>query len=47
MYWLKEAEEYCEIEDLKELAKEVKNRAEFIKTIQFWIAEGKHEQDNN
>lgn len=47
MYWLKEAEKYCEIEDLKELAEIVKNWAEFIKTIQFWIAEGEYEQNNN
>lgn len=47
MYWLKEAEKYWEIEDLKEMAKEVKNRTEFRETIQFWIAEGEYEQNNN
>lgn len=47
MYWLKEAVKYCEIYDLKEMAKEVKNWTEFRETIQSWIAEGEYEQNNN
>lgn len=47
MYWLKEAVKYCEIYDLKEIAKEVKNWTEFRETIQSWIAEGEYEQNNN
>lgn len=45
--WLVEAEKYCEIYDLREMAKEVKNWTEFRETIQFWIAEGEYEQNNS
>ena len=45
--WLVEAGKYCEIYDLREMAKEVKNWTEFRETIQFWIAEGEYEQNNN
>lgn len=47
MYWLKEAARYCEIYDLKEMAKDVKNWTEFREIIQSWIAEGEYEQNNN